>query len=79
MFFWPSIATIIAAFLKKDCSYRKNCGFQFCDADLKHSLTKEKKYICLYVLLPVFMFRSSRFILKIQIRVCFRDVLQPVV
>ena len=30
-------------FLKKDCSYRNNCGIQLYDAGLEHCLMKEKK------------------------------------
>ena len=43
MFFWPCVAIIIAAAIKKDCSYRNNCGIQLHDGDLEHSLMKEKK------------------------------------
>ena len=39
--FRSCIAIIIAALLKKDCSYRSNCGIRLHDADLKHNLMKE--------------------------------------
>ena len=58
--FWPCIAIIIAAFLKKDCSYRNNCGIRLHDANLEHSLMN-KKNTCPYVLLTIFMFCYSRF------------------
>ena len=57
-----------SCFFKKDCSYRNNCGIWLHDADLEHSIMKER---CSYVLLPIFMFWL--------ICVCFRDVLQPTV
>ena len=50
----------IAAAIKKDCSYRNNCGIQLHDGDLEHDLMKEKNR-CLYVFLPIFMFWHSRF------------------
>ena len=58
--FWPYVAIIIAAAIKKDCSYRNNCGIQLHDGDLEHDLMKEKNR-CLYVFLPIFMFWHSRF------------------
>ena len=58
--FWPYLAIIIAAFFKKDCSYRNNC-IRLHNTDLEHSLMKEKKNRCLYVLLPIFMIWHSRF------------------
>ena len=78
--FWPYVAIIIAAAVKKDCSYRNNCGIQLHAGDLEHSLMKEKK-IGLHMLF--FSFLSSAIpdldlgILKMLIRVCLRDVLQP--
>ena len=53
------MAIIIAAFLKKDCSFRNNCGIRMHDADLEHALMKKKKNS--YVLVPIFMFWHSRF------------------
>ena len=69
---------MIAAAIKKDCSYRKNCYIRLHDGDLKHSLMKEKK-IDLHVFFP---FSCSVIpdldleILKMLIRVCFSNVLQ---
>ena len=60
MFFWPRIAIIISAFLKKQ-QLRSNCGIQLHDANLENSLMKERKNIRSYVLLPIFMFWYSRF------------------
>ena len=76
------MAIITAAAIKKDCSYRNNCGIWLHAGDLEHSLMKEKK-IGLYM----FSFSFLCFaipdldlgILKMLIRVCFRDVLQPAV
>ena len=58
--FWPCVAIIIAAAIKKDCSYRNNCGIRLHDGDLEHSLMKEKNRSS-YVFLPIFMFCHSRF------------------
>ena len=55
-----SIAIIIAAFWKR-LQLRNNYGIQLHDADLEHSLTKERKNICLYIPLPFFLFLYSRF------------------
>ena len=41
--FWPYVAIIIAGAIKKDCSYRSNCGIRLYAGDLEHSLMKEKK------------------------------------
>ena len=71
-----------SCFFKKDYSYRNNCGIRLYGADLEHSLMKEKKSRCSHVLLPIFMFDIPNLalgILKMLIRVCFRDVLQPAV
>ena len=73
------MAIIIAAFLKKDCSYRNNCGIRMHDADLEHALMKKKKKSHMFF----FPFLCSGIpdlalgILKMLIRVCFCDVLQP--
>ena len=70
-------------FFKKDCSYRNNCGIQLHDGDLEHSIMKEKKKID--VITFFFPFLCSGIsdlalgILKMLIRVYFRDVLQPAV
>ena len=32
-----------SCFLKKDCSYRNNCGIRLHDANLEHSLMNKKK------------------------------------
>ena len=71
-----------SCFLKKDYSNRNNCGMQLHDGDLKHCLMKEKikdvhmfffPFLCSCI--PDLALR----ILKMLIRVCFRDVLQPAV
>ena len=52
------------------------------DADLKHSLMKEKKADVYKFLFPFLCFSITYLalgILKMLIRVCFRDVLQPAV
>ena len=78
--FWSSIAIIIAVFFKK----RNNCGIRLHDADLQHSLIKEK-YIYIYVHMFFFSFLCSGIpdlalgILKMLICEYFRDVLQPAI
>ena len=65
-----------SCFFKKDCSYRNNCGIRLHDGDLEHSLIKEKyrsSFLCSAI--P----DLDLGILKMLIRVCFRDVLQPAV
>ena len=69
-----------SCFFKKTCSYRNNCGIRLHNANLEHSLLKEKK-----IDVPVFFFlflcsgipELALGILIMLIRVCFRDVLQP--
>ena len=69
-----------SGFLKKDCCYRNSCGIRLPDGDLEHCLIKEKK---IDVFMFFFPFICSGIpylalgILKILIRVCFRDALQP--
>ena len=58
--FWPCVASIIAAAIKKDCSYRNNCGIRLHDGDLEHSSWKKKNRSS-YVFLPIFMFCHSIF------------------
>ena len=76
--FWPYVAIVLAATVKKDCSYRNNCGIRLHAGDLEHSLMKEKKGLHMFF----FSFLCSAIpdldlgILKMLIRVCFRDVLQ---
>ena len=63
-----------SCFFKKDCSYRNNCGIRLHDGDLEHSLIKEKyrsSFLCSAI--P----DLDLGILKMLIRVCFHDVLQP--
>ena len=78
--FWPCVAIVITAAIKKDCNYRNNCGIRLHDGDLKHSPMKEKNLHILY-----FPFLCSVIpdldlgILKMLIRVRFRDILQPAV
>ena len=75
-------AIIIAAFLKKDYSYRKSCAIRLQDGDVEHILMKEKK---IDIHMFFFPFLYSGFpdlalgILKMLIRVCFRHELQPAV
>ena len=57
-----------SCFFEKACSYRNNCGIRLHDADLEHSLVKEKK-IDVHPDLALG-------ILKMLIRVCFHDALQ---
>ena len=38
-----NVAIILAAAVKKDCSYRDNYGIRLHAGDLEHSLMKEKK------------------------------------
>ena len=72
------IPIIIDAAIKKDCSYRNNCGVRLHAADLEYSLMKEKK------VLHMFFFSFLCYTipdldlgtLKMLIRVCFRDLLQ---
>ena len=73
--------TIIAAFLKKDCSYRNNCGIHLHDFSLEHSLIKEKidVYMFFFPFLCSGISDLALGILKMLIRVCFRGVLQPTV
>ena len=39
---------LIAAAIKKDCSYRNNYGIRTHDGDLEHSLMKEKKNLHMF-------------------------------
>ena len=71
-----------SCFLKKDCSYRNNCGIRMHDADLEHSLMKENKTDVHMFLFPFLCYGITDLalgILKMLIRVCFRDVLQPAI
>ena len=77
--FWPYVAIIIAAAIKKDCSYKNICSIRSHAGDLEHSLMKERKGLHMFF----FSFLCSAIpdldleVLKMLIRVCFRDVLQP--
>ena len=68
-------------FLKKRLQLRNNYGIRLHDADLERSLMKERKIY--YVRVFFFQFLCYGIpdlalgILKMLIRVCFRDVLQP--
>ena len=56
------IAIIIAAAIKKDCSYKNNCGNRLHAADLEHSLMKEKELGChAFVLIFIFCYFRFRF------------------
>ena len=72
---------IIAAFLKKDCSYRNKYGIRLHDADLEQS--HEKKKIDVHMFFSPFLCSGipdlALGILKMLIRVSFRDVLHPTV
>ena len=71
-----------SCFFKKDCSYRNNSGIRLPDADLEHSLMKEKKidfHMFFFPFLCTDIPDLALGILKTLIRVCFRDVLQPAV
>ena len=59
--FWPCVAMIIAAAIKKGCSYRNNRYHWLHGSDLEHSLMKEKKNRSSYVFFPISMFCQSRF------------------
>ena len=75
---WPYVAIIIDAAIKKDCSYRSNCGIRLHAGDF---LSHERKKIGLYMFFFSFLCSSipdlDLEILKMLIRVCFRDVLKP--
>ena len=66
-------------FFKKDCSYRCNCGIRLHDTDIEQFHERKKIDIHMFF----FPFLCSRIpdlalgILKMLIRVSFRDVLQP--
>ena len=66
--FFDHVAIIMATFSKKDWNYRNSCAIRLHDADLEHSLVKEKK-IDVHPDLALG-------ILKMLIRVCFHDALQ---
>ena len=78
--FWTYVAIMIAAAIKKDCSYRNNGGIWLHAGDLEHSLVKEKK-IGFHMFFFSFLCSAIRDLdlgmLKTLIDVCFRDVLQP--
>ena len=71
----------MAAFLKKDISYRNNCGIRLHDANLEQS--HERKKIDFHMFFFPFLCSGipdlALGILKMLIRVCFRDALQPTV
>ena len=71
-----------SCFFEKDCCYRNNYGIRLHDANLEHSLMNEK-IIDLHMFFFPFLCSGipdlALGILKMLIRVCFRDVLQPAV
>ena len=76
--FRPYVAIIVAAAIKKDCSYRNNCSIRLHAGDLEHSLVKEKirsSYVFLSILCSAIPDLDLG-ILKKLICVCFHDVLQ---
>ena len=76
------MAIIIVAAIKKDCIYRNNCGIRSHDGDIEHSLAKKKKidlHIFFFPFLCSVIPDLDLVILKMLIRVCFRDALQPAV
>ena len=72
---------MIAAFLKKDCNYRNNCGIQLRDVNQCSLMKKKKKKLDVHMMFFPFLCFGipdlASEILKMLIRVCFRDVLQP--
>ena len=79
MFFWPSIAMITAVFFlkKKDYSYRNKCGIWLRDADLEHSLLKEKIYI--HMFFCPFFCSGIPSLASVILKMPIRDVLHPAV
>ena len=77
----PRECLCTSCFLKEDCNYRNNCGIELYDGDLQHSLMKKKMdahtfflpFLCSYI--P----DLALGVLKMLIRICFRDVLPPAV
>ena len=65
--------------IKKDCSYRNNCGIRLHDGGLEHSLMKKKIFMFLISFLCSAIPDLHLGILKMLIRVCFQDVLQAAV
>ena len=69
-----------SCFIKNDCSYRNNCVIGLHDAELEHSMKKK-----LDVHMFFFLFLCSGIsdlalrILKMLVRVCFRDILHPAI
>ena len=63
-------------------SYRNNCGIRLHDGDLEHSRLMKKKKDFQMFFFP-FLFSAipnlDLGILKMLLRVCFRDTLQPAV
>ena len=68
MFFWPCVAIITTAAIKKDYSYTNNYGIRSHDGDKKHF-----PFLCSAI--P----NLDLGILKMLIRICFRDTLQAAV
>ena len=70
-----------SSFFKKDRSYRNNSDIRLHDGDLEQCLMEEKKYV--YMIFFSFLYSgipdTALGILKMLIRVCFRDLLQPAV
>ena len=79
--FWPYVAIIIAAAITKGCSYRNNCGFRLHHAgDLQHVVSWKEKiglHMFLFSVLCSAIPDLDLEVLKMLIRVCFCDVLQP--
>ena len=77
--FWTYVAIITAAAITEDCSYRNNCGIGLHTGDLEHSFIKKKNvgpHIFFFLFLCSAIPDLDLRILKMLIRVCFRDVLQ---
>ena len=70
-----------SSFFKKDRSYRNNTDIRLHDGDLEQCLMEEKKNV--YMIFFSFLYSgipdTALGILKMLIRVCFRDLLLPAV
>ena len=85
MFFFNSSNIIVyynSSFLRKDRSYRNNSDIRLHNGDLEQCLMEEKK-IDVHMIFFSFLYSgipdTALGILKMLIRVCFRDLLQPAV
>ena len=65
-----------SCFFKKECCCRDNCGIRLHDGDLEHCLVKDV-YMFFFAFICSGIPGLALGILKMLIRVCFRDALQP--